>query len=182
MSNSVTPWISAHQASLSITNSRSSPKLVCVELVMPSSHLIFYSALLLLHPIPLFPYIPANQEKVKHCHALESNIFLSQNHATPFPKNLHRVSFLLPDSIIKFLNIACWQLNSCWLPPHLAMAPTKSLYKCFTLESSTYCATDTRSFTSLGFFLHCFLNWEHPSTLFPSSFSAQNINPSANFL
>ena len=35
-----TPWITACQASLSITNSRSSPKLMCIESVMPSSHLI----------------------------------------------------------------------------------------------------------------------------------------------
>ena len=34
------PWIAALQASLSITNARSSPKLMCIELVMPSSHLI----------------------------------------------------------------------------------------------------------------------------------------------
>ena len=36
----VTPWIAAHQASLSITNSRSSPRLRSIESVMPSSHLI----------------------------------------------------------------------------------------------------------------------------------------------
>ena len=36
----VTPWIAAHQASLSITNSWSSLKLMSIELVMPSSHLI----------------------------------------------------------------------------------------------------------------------------------------------
>ena len=35
-----TPWIAAHQASLFITNSWSSPKLMCIESVMPSSHLI----------------------------------------------------------------------------------------------------------------------------------------------
>ena len=35
-----TPWIAARQASLSITNSRSSPKLTSIESVMPSSHLI----------------------------------------------------------------------------------------------------------------------------------------------
>ena len=34
-----TPWIAAHQASLSITNSRSLPKPMSIELVMPSSHL-----------------------------------------------------------------------------------------------------------------------------------------------
>ena len=48
----VTPWIAARQASLSITNSRSSPKLRCIELVMPSSHLIFCRPLLLLPSIP----------------------------------------------------------------------------------------------------------------------------------
>ena len=47
-----TPWITAHQASLSITNSRSSLKLTSIELVIPSSHLILCRPLLLLPPIP----------------------------------------------------------------------------------------------------------------------------------
>ena len=47
-----TPWIAAHQASLSITNSRSSPKLMSIESVMLSSHLILCRPLLLLPPIP----------------------------------------------------------------------------------------------------------------------------------
>ena len=47
-----TPWIAARQASLSITNSWSSLKLMSIELVMPSSHLILCSPLLLLPPIP----------------------------------------------------------------------------------------------------------------------------------
>ena len=47
-----TPWIAAHQASLSITNSRSSLKVTSVESVMPSSHLILCRPLLLLPPIP----------------------------------------------------------------------------------------------------------------------------------
>ena len=47
-----TPWITARQASLSITNSRSSLKLTSIESVMPSSHLILCCPLLLLHPIP----------------------------------------------------------------------------------------------------------------------------------
>ena len=42
-----TPWTTARQASLSITNSRSLPKLMCFELVMPSSHLILCCPLLL---------------------------------------------------------------------------------------------------------------------------------------
>ena len=48
----MTPWIAARQASLSITNSRSSLKLMSIELVMPFSHLIFCRPLLLLPLIP----------------------------------------------------------------------------------------------------------------------------------
>ena len=48
----VTPRIAAHQASLSITNSQSPPKPMCIESVMPSSHLILCRPLLLLPPIP----------------------------------------------------------------------------------------------------------------------------------
>ena len=47
-----TPWIAAHQASLSITNSRSSLRLMSIESVMSSSHLILCRPLLLLPPIP----------------------------------------------------------------------------------------------------------------------------------
>ena len=47
-----TPWIAARQASLSIINSRSLLKLMSIESVMPSSHLILCRPLLLLPPIP----------------------------------------------------------------------------------------------------------------------------------
>ena len=47
-----TPWISARQASLSITNSRSLLKLMSVKSVTPSNHLI------LCHPLLLLPLIP----------------------------------------------------------------------------------------------------------------------------
>ena len=47
-----TPWIAAHQASLSITNSRTSLRLTSIKSVMPSSHLILCRPLLLLPPIP----------------------------------------------------------------------------------------------------------------------------------
>ena len=46
-----TPWTKARQASLSITNSRSLLKLMPIELVMPSNHLI------LCHPLLLLPWI-----------------------------------------------------------------------------------------------------------------------------
>ena len=51
----VTPWTAACQAPLSITNSQSPPKPMSIESVMPSSHLILYSPLLLLPSI--FPGI-----------------------------------------------------------------------------------------------------------------------------
>ena len=51
----VTPWTTACQASLSITNSQSLPKLMCIESVMPSNHLILCCPLLLLPSI--FPNI-----------------------------------------------------------------------------------------------------------------------------
>ena len=47
-----TPWIAAHQAFLSITISQSSFKLMSIESVMPSSHLILCRPLLLQPPIP----------------------------------------------------------------------------------------------------------------------------------
>ena len=55
VSDSATPWIEARQASLSITNSRSSLRLRSIESVMPSSHLILCHPLLLLPS--LFPNI-----------------------------------------------------------------------------------------------------------------------------
>ena len=64
MSDSVTPWTAAHQASLSFTNSRSLFKLISIKLVMPSSHLI------LCHPLILLPSISSvtffSKESVLH--------------------------------------------------------------------------------------------------------------------
>ena len=51
----VTPWIAARQASLSITNSQSLLKLMSIESVMPSNHLILCQPLLLLPSV--FPII-----------------------------------------------------------------------------------------------------------------------------
>ena len=48
----VTPWITARQASVSVTNSRRLLKLMSIESVMPSSHLILCRLLLFLPPIP----------------------------------------------------------------------------------------------------------------------------------
>ena len=78
-----TPWIAARQASLSITNSRSSLRLTSIESVMPSSHLIFCHPLL---PAPnpsqhqsLFQWVNSSHEvskvlelQLQH-HSLQSN-------------------------------------------------------------------------------------------------------------
>ena len=59
-----TPWTAAHQASLSITNSRSLLKLMSFELVMPSNHLILCCPLL---PPSIFPSIRVfSNESVLH--------------------------------------------------------------------------------------------------------------------
>ena len=47
----MTPWTAAHQVSLSITNSRSLPKLMSIESVMSSNHLLLCRPLLLLPSI-----------------------------------------------------------------------------------------------------------------------------------
>ena len=60
-----TPWIAAHQASLSITNSQSSLKLVSIESVMPSSHLILCRPLLLLPPIPARIRVLSNESTLR---------------------------------------------------------------------------------------------------------------------
>ena len=60
-----TPWISAGQGPLSITNSRSLPKLMSIELVMPSNYLIFCYPLLLLPSI--FPSIRVFSNELALC-------------------------------------------------------------------------------------------------------------------
>ena len=52
LSDSLTPWSAAYQTSLSIINTQSLLKLMSIESVMPSNHLILCHPLLLLPPIP----------------------------------------------------------------------------------------------------------------------------------
>ena len=64
VSNSVTPWTAARQASLSITNSQSLLKLMSIESVMPSNHLICCPLVLL---PSIFPRIRVfSNESVLH--------------------------------------------------------------------------------------------------------------------
>ena len=78
-----TPWITAGQASRSITNSRSSLRLTSIESVMPSSHLILCRPLFLLPPIPprisLLQWVNSSREVAKvlefqlHYHSFQRN-------------------------------------------------------------------------------------------------------------
>ena len=80
----VTPWTAACRASLSITSSQSSPKLMSIESVMPSNHLILYHPLLLLSSI--FPSIRVfSNEATLHMRwpkywSFSFNISLSNEH------------------------------------------------------------------------------------------------------
>ena len=60
-----TPWVAARQASLSVTNSRSSLRLTSIESVMPSSHLILCHPLLLLPPIPPSMRVLSNESTLR---------------------------------------------------------------------------------------------------------------------
>ena len=65
VSDSATPWTTACQASLSFTISRSLLKLMSIELVMPSNHLILFFPLLLLPSI--FPNIRVFSNELALC-------------------------------------------------------------------------------------------------------------------
>ena len=79
----VNPWTAAHQASLSITNSQSLPKLMSVELVMASNHILCRSVLLLPSIFPnirVFSSESALRIKCpKHC-SFSFNISSSNEH------------------------------------------------------------------------------------------------------
>ena len=79
----VTPWITARQASLSITNSHSSLRLTSIESVMPSSHLILCRPLLLLPPIPPSIRVFSNEWKT-----LYTSIANNQYQCYPLTKDI----------------------------------------------------------------------------------------------
>ena len=60
-----TPWTAARQASLSITNSQSSLKLMSIESVMPSSYLILGRPLFLLPPVPPSTRVFSNESTLR---------------------------------------------------------------------------------------------------------------------
>ena len=95
-----TPWTEARQASLSITNSRSLLKLMSIESVVPSNHLI------LCHPLLLLPSIFASVS-VNSINSLQSIKFVSQKRLrfqTQSVQRKERIEHEGPENELKDLN------------------------------------------------------------------------------
>ena len=75
-----TPWFTARQASLSITNSWSSLRLTSIESVIPSSHLILCCPLLLLPPIPPSIRVFSNESTLHMRWSFSFNTIPSKEH------------------------------------------------------------------------------------------------------
>ena len=85
-----TPWTTAHQASLSVTNSQSLPKLKSIESVMPSNHFILCRPLLLLPSI--FPSIRVFSNESTLCIRWPKYWSFSFN-ISPYNEHLGLISF-----------------------------------------------------------------------------------------
>ena len=114
-----TPWTAARQASLSITNSRSLPKHMSIESVMPSNHLILCRPLLLLPSI--FPRIKGfSDESVLHIRWPKYWSFSFSISISPPSEHPGLIS-LRPEGAVSIANVSLldqwrlWQLAS--LPP-----------------------------------------------------------------
>ena len=102
-----TPWTTACQASLSITSSRSLPKLMSIELVMPSNHLILCRPLLLLPSI--FPNIRVFSNESALCSrwpkywSFSFNISPSDEHSGPISFRMDWLDLLAVQGTLKSL-------------------------------------------------------------------------------
>ena len=102
-----TPWIAARQASLSITNSWSSLKLMSTESVMPSSHLILCRPLLLLPPIPPSIRVFSNESTLRmrwpKYWSFCFSIIPSKEHPGPISFRMDRLDHLAVQGTLKNL-------------------------------------------------------------------------------
>ena len=118
VSDFATPWIAARQASLSITNSGSSLKLMSIESVMPSSHLIFC------HPLLLLPSIfPSNRifssESVlrirwpKYC-SFSSSISPSNEYSGLISFRIDLLGLVVQETLKSLLQHHSWKASILW--------------------------------------------------------------------
>ena len=103
-----TPWVTAHQASLSITNSQSSPKLMSIESVMTFNHLILCHPFLLLPSI--FPSIKVFSNESALCMrwpkywSFSFNISPSKEHSGVISSRMDWLDFLAVQGTLKSLH------------------------------------------------------------------------------
>ena len=115
------PWTTAQQASLSITNSQSLPKLMSIESVMPSNHLILCGPLLLLPSI--FPYIRIFSNEV----CLVNFISMAQSCPTLYdPMNCSTPGFTVHHSwnLLKLMSIESMMQSNHFILRHLLLPPS----------------------------------------------------------
>ena len=98
-----TSWTAASQASLSITNSRSSLKLMSIESVMPSSHLILCHPLFLLPPIPPSIKVFSNESTLRMRWSFSFSISPSKEHPGLIAFRMHWLDLLAVQGTLKSL-------------------------------------------------------------------------------
>ena len=126
---STTPWIAAHQASLSITNSKSLLKFTSIESMMTSNHLTLCCPLLLLPSI--FPSIRIFFNELIICirwpkyRSFSFNLSPSNEHSGLIPFRMDQLDFLAVQGTLKSL-----------LQHHSSKAPILSCSAFFTVQLS----------------------------------------------
>ena len=120
----VTPWIAAHQASLSFTFSRSLPKFMSIASVMPSSHLILWRPLLLLPSV--FPSIRDFSNESAYSHQMTKILEFQHQHQSFqsiqgwFPLRLTGLISLLSKGLSGvFSSTVVWRHQFFGAPPSL---------------------------------------------------------------
>ena len=150
----------AHQASLSITNSRSLPKLMSIELVMPSNHLILCRPLLLLPSI--FPSIRVfSKEWALHIRwpkfwNFSFNISPSNEHPGVISCRMDWLGLLAVQGTLKsLLQHNIWKASILWRSAFFIV----QLSHPYMTTGKTIALTRRTFVDKAYFFLVCYLGW-----------------------
>ena len=139
----VTPWTAACQASLSITNSQSLLKLMSIESVMPSNHLILCCSLLLLPSI--FPSIRVfSNESVLHIRwpkywSFSFSISPTNEYSLIIFQNLFAWSIELKFPYLININLSSW--FGFWVHGHSVLRTNCSGYSREGFDSTFKCVS-----------------------------------------